>query len=81
MASTFHITIASVGETHYVGEATSVTLPGEAGIFTILPHHEPLITILKRGTIMLTAAGDEKREYTIDNGVLECANNRVVVLL
>lgn len=79
--STFHITIASVGETYYNGEALSVSLPGETGIFTILPHHEAFITTLKTGTILLNAAGSEKREYQITGGVVECANNSVAVLL
>jgi F-type H+-transporting ATPase subunit epsilon len=78
---TFHITIASVGETQYNGEAISATFPGESGIFTVLAHHEPFITTLKPGKILLNAAGNEKREYEVMAGVVECADNSVVVLL
>ena len=80
-SNTFHITIASVGETQYTGEALSATFPGEGGVFTILPHHESFIATLKEGTILLNAAGNEKREYPITGGVVECASNMVVVLL
>ena len=78
--NTFHLTIASVGETRYDGRAISATLPGTAGEMTILAHHEPLVTTLKHGTIVVKDATEEKR-FEIDNGVLECAGNRVVVLL
>lgn len=83
--STFHLVIASVGETQFDGEAQSATLPGADGELTILAHHEPLVTTLKQGTITvrLSAVGDQTdtKEISIENGILECSNNRAVVLL
>ena len=80
-ANTFHVTIASVGETRFDGAAVSVTLPGTAGEFTILPHHEPIVTTLKQGTITVRKGGAESESFEVDSGVLECSNNRAVVLL
>ncbi|PIR84101.1 hypothetical protein COU18_01725 [Candidatus Kaiserbacteria bacterium CG10_big_fil_rev_8_21_14_0_10_51_14] len=79
--NTFHLTIASVGETRFDGEATSATLPGAAGEFTILAHHQPLVTTLKQGTITVHIQDGGTREFPVSNGVLECSGNRVVVLL
>ena len=79
-SQTFHLVVASVGETQYDGEALSATLPGEAGEFTLLAHHEPLVTTLKTGTITVRS-GKETKEFKIENGVLEYSNNRAVVLL
>ncbi len=78
--NTFRLTIASVGETRFDGEAISATLPGAAGELTILPHHEPIVTTLKPGKITVRTAEDA-HEFPIESGVLECAHNRVVVLL
>lgn len=78
--NTFHLVIASVGETRYDGRALSVTLPGAAGELTVLAHHEPLVTTLKTGTITVRDGGGEKK-FSIEDGVLECAGNRAVVLL
>ena len=78
--NTFRLTIASVGETRFDGEAISATLPGAAGELTILPHHEPIVTTLKPGKITVRTAEDAP-EFPIESGVLECAHNRVVVLL
>jgi F-type H+-transporting ATPase subunit epsilon len=79
--NTFHLVIASVGETKYDGRAISAVLPGAAGEMTILPHHEPLITTLKGGSIRVKDQSGESKEFSIESGVLECASNKVVVLL
>ncbi len=79
--NTFHLTIASVGETRFDGAAVSATLPGAAGEFTILSHHEPIVTTLKSGTITVRVAEGEAKRFPINTGVLECSGNRVVVLL
>lgn len=78
--NTFHLVIASVGETRFDGAAVSATVPGEAGEFTVLARHEPLVTTLKSGIITVkTAQGSE--EFNVERGVLECSGSRVVVLL
>ncbi len=78
--STFHLVVASVGETRFDGAAVSATLPGLAGELTILPHHEPLVTPLKAGRITVRETLGEKT-FDIESGVLECSGNRAVVLL
>ncbi|MCE9541087.1 F0F1 ATP synthase subunit epsilon [Candidatus Kaiserbacteria bacterium] len=78
--STFHLVIASVGETRYDGRAHSVTLPGVAGELTMLAHHEPLVTTLKAGEVTVRDSSGEKK-FTIEDGVLEYSGNRAVVLL
>jgi F-type H+-transporting ATPase subunit epsilon len=78
--NTFHLVIASVGQTRFDGAALSATLPGTAGEMTVLPHHEPLVTTLRKGTITVRETLGEKT-FEIENGVLEISNNRVVVLL
>lgn len=85
MQNTFRLTIASVGETHFDGPAVSATFPGMAGEFTVLAHHEPLVTTLKDGTVIIRLpreeSGKNAKEFSIENGILECSNNRVTVLL
>ena len=44
----------------FEGETESVSFPGVAGSFDILPHHAPLIAALKAGTIRFEA-NDTKR--------------------
>ena len=78
--NTFHLVIASVGSTLFDGAAVSVTVPGEAGQFTMLFGHEPIVSTLKKGNITVkTTAGTET--FAIESGLLECSGSRVVVLL
>ena len=79
--NTFRLVIASVGETRFDGAAVSATMPGEDGEFTLLPHHEPFVTTLKKGTIIVRESGGSQKEFSIDTGVAECSGGRAVVLL
>ena len=79
--NTFHLTVASVGEVRFDGPALSATFPGEAGEFTVLPHHEPFVSTLTHGTITVRETLGEPKTFDVESGVLECSADRVVVLL
>ncbi len=89
MQNTFHLIIASVGETRFEGPAISATFPGSEGELTVLAHHEPLVTTLKKGTIRVREANPSavgshtsgSKEFSIQGGVLEVSGNRAVILL
>ncbi len=79
--NTFHLVIASVGETLFDSRAQSVTVPGASGEMQVLAHHEAIVTTLKPGTITVKHQSGTASTFNVDGGVLECANNKVVVLL
>lgn len=79
--NTFHLVIASVGDTRFNGHAHSATFPGTSGDFTVLAHHEPFVTTLKNGVIRVRDNAEDTKEFVIESGVLEVASNRAVVLL
>jgi F-type H+-transporting ATPase subunit epsilon len=81
MPNTFHLIIASVGDTTFDGAALSATIPTTAGEITILPHHEPLVSTLKSGKITVRTSIEEPRHIDVETGVIECSGNRVVILL
>ncbi len=74
------VRVAKVGESLFEGEARSVSVPGSEGDMTILPHHEPLITALRKGTVKVTTA-EQTQEFAIEKGLVEVSNNEVIVLL
>jgi len=87
-ANTFHLVIASVGDTRFDGPAVSATIPTTAGEITVLAHHEPLVATLKVGTLTVREATSSEgdvatggKEFSIDGGILEVSGNRAVVLL
>jgi len=78
---TFKLTISTVGETYFDGEAVSATLPGSDGELTILAHHEPFVTTLKKGSINVRLDGGETKSFANENGILEFSGNKAIVLL
>ena len=80
-AATFHLIVASVGNTVYDAAAVSALMPGHSGIFEVLPHHEPFVTTLRAGEITVRTSLGETKSFPIDGGVLEVSGNRAVVLL
>ena len=74
--------IAKVDEIYFDGEAKSLTVPGAEGEMTVLGHHEPIITILKPGAILVrteTPAGEQK--FDIAGGILEVHQGGATVIL
>jgi F-type H+-transporting ATPase subunit epsilon len=77
---TFTLTISQVDKQLYHEAATAVTLPGADGELTILPHHEPLITLLKPG-IILVQHNSSQKQFVISKGLCEVHNNCVTILV
>jgi F-type H+-transporting ATPase subunit epsilon len=62
----------------YSGEADSVTLPGAIGLFTVLNHHAPIISVLKKG-VLTYKIGDNEKTLEINSGFAEVKQNIVSV--
>jgi F-type H+-transporting ATPase subunit epsilon len=78
---TFRLIVASVSEVLFDGQVRSATLPATAGEMTVLANHEPFVTVLKKGTIVVREDAGEDRSFGIEHGVLEISGNRTTVLL
>lgn len=74
-----HLDIITPDKKVFNGEATAVTLPGTEGQFQILNRHAPLVSTLGKGEVVVDISG-VKQTYTIDGGVVEVLNNKVLVL-
>jgi F-type H+-transporting ATPase subunit epsilon len=82
MAKTFHLTIAQVGQNIFDGEALSVTLPGSAGVFTVLANHEAFVTPLKAGEAKIVTADNERKTISLSEaGIAEVSQNQATVIL
>ncbi|HTQ75095.1 MAG TPA: F0F1 ATP synthase subunit epsilon [Burkholderiales bacterium] len=81
MPNTFHVDVVSAEESIYSGEAEFVVLPGEVGELGIYPHHTPLITRIKPGSVRIKPAGGGDEELVfVQGGVLEVQPKIVTVL-
>lgn len=69
--------IISSTEVIFQGEASSVTLPGTMGAFTVLRNHASLVSTLAKGTIRYTGADGEEHAVEIPGGLVDVDNNVV----
>lgn len=72
--------IYKLGETLYEGDASSITLPSADGELTILPHHIPLVTYLKAGTIHIKNE-DKITDFPISGGFAEVKGEKTILLV
>lgn len=79
--ATIHVDVVSAEASIFEGEATFVTLPGEAGELGILPGHTPLISRIRPGTVKIVRADNDQEEFVfVAGGLLEVQPGRVTVL-
>lgn len=64
----------------FSGEVKQVKLPGMNGGFELLEDHAPIISSLRIGDIIVTDMENKKHEFEIGGGVVECSDNKVIVL-
>jgi len=64
----------------FKGEVTSVKFPGTSGDFEVLNHHAPIISTLTNGKIRVITANNTTENFTINGGVIEMQQNKIIVL-
>lgn len=64
----------------FEGEVVTATFPGMDGSFQILNNHAPLISTLGKGLLKYTEEKKKEKIISVDGGVVEVLNNKVVVL-
>jgi F-type H+-transporting ATPase subunit epsilon len=79
----------------FSGEITSISVPGVDGSFQILNNHAPIVSLLQKGTVSITAAtfkfsketaglftkvNDQNFTLAISSGTIEMKDNKVIVL-
>lgn len=75
------LTVAKINESLFSGEVAQVTCPGIMGEMTILPHHAPLATLLKKGNLRIVNENSEIIIIPIEDGMLEVGSNQATILL
>jgi len=72
--------IHSLEKTLYEGTGKVVSLPSKEGEISILDHHIPLITILKRGDIKIRGEA-ENLNFPIESGFAEVSGEKITILV
>ncbi len=61
-------------------QVNMVIAPGADGVVGILPHHQPLLTALQHGELIIRVDGKADRYVAIGGGVMQVLPDHVVVL-
>ena len=75
-----YLEIVTPDQKNYEGEVESATFPGSHGSFQILNNHAPLISTMGLGDIRYNEEKKPEQVLTVNGGVVEVLNNKVVVL-
>jgi len=75
------LTIARIDKVLFEGEFKSVYVPGITGDMQILPKHEPLITALKKGVIIVEDIDGKEEKFEIERAFLEVNKKEVNIIL
>ena len=75
----FNLKLITPAGVAFEGEASEISLPTPDGQITVLANHEPIISLLSPGEIVMHQNG--KPQYlATEGGVVEIANNLVKIM-
>jgi len=81
MAISVHCDVVSAEESIFSGVVEFAVFPGEAGELGVYPHHTPLLTRIRPGTIRLKVQGQSDYELVyVSGGMLEIQPDMITVL-
>ena len=61
-------------------EVILVQVPGSKGSFQILNNHAPIISTLENGKIKIIDTSNKTLTVSINGGVIEVKNNKIIIL-
>ena len=77
--ATLRLEIVTAEKTVFSDDVTAVVAWGVEGQLGILPHHAPLMTMLRPGDLMIRK-GNEEQYLAISGGFLEVRPDKVIIL-
>ncbi len=77
---TFPLTISSPDGDLFRGDAEMLILRGTEGDLAVMAGHVPFVTAVVRSRCAVLLPGDERREGTIEDGLLTVDPEQVTVL-
>jgi F-type H+-transporting ATPase subunit epsilon len=68
--------LLSPEEILFEGQAKSIILPGEQGVFEVLPFHKPILSRLISGSLFI-----DGQTFSIKRGVAKVNQNKVTIII
>lgn len=77
--STLNVRFVTADRTVWEGEASQVVAPGIDGSFGILPHMQPVLSILAKGLVKITGADGAVTEREVGGGFISVDHDIVTI--
>ncbi|AKV54959.1 ATP synthase epsilon subunit [Bifidobacterium actinocoloniiforme DSM 22766] len=61
------------------GRARSVTIPATEGAMGILPDHEPVLVLTKKGTLTVVQEDGQRTDFPVSAGFVSFDSNKLTV--
>lgn len=65
----------------FQGNASMIRVPGSKGSFQMLNSHAPIVSTLEKGVVTIREENDNEQNFEIKSGLVECKNNKIVILI
>jgi F-type H+-transporting ATPase subunit epsilon len=72
--------VVTPSKTAYLGQVTSVTVPGTLGNFQVLYNHAPIMSSFEVGVVKVTDDQGKNLVFSTSGGTAEVLNNKVLLL-
>ncbi len=76
-----HVSVYSLKNVLYEGEAKSVNCKTRLGEITVLDHHRPLISALTKGIVKIVDSENQEHYIPMGSGFLEVRSNTARLLV
>lgn len=70
------VTVLSPIEVIFEGKAKSIILPGEQGVFEVLPFHKRILSRLISGTVFI-----DEQSLPVRRGIVRVNQNKVTIIV
>ncbi|MBF0625769.1 MAG: ATP synthase F1 subunit epsilon [Magnetococcales bacterium] len=80
MAATFELEMVTPERLLFTQAAKIVTVPGQEGVFGVMPGHTRFLTALRPGPVII-GEGDQAIRYAVAGGYAEVLPERVTLLV
>ena len=77
--STMQVNIVAADHPVWPGTAKSVTIRASEGGMGILPDHEPVLTVIKEGTIVVVDPEGNRLSFEVTDGFISFDSNKLTV--
>ncbi|EFA22208.1 F0F1 ATP synthase subunit epsilon [Bifidobacterium gallicum] len=79
--ATMHVNIVASDHPVWSGDAKSVTIPAYSGGMGILPGHEPVLTVIREGDLVVVDPSGARHSFEVTDGFISFDSNKLTVVI